>query len=232
MGAPARLLPTGEAARTALATPREVDLLDAATSWAAQHGLRWEPVIASIVLLLIAMFGVLAVHRVVQRVLLDMQPRFGFSYESIALVTRTVGGVLWFVIALLLLGSWGVSVSGVWTFLVGAITLIGVAFIVVWAMVSNITASVFLAIWRPFRLGETVEILPESVKGRVVDRNLMFTVLREEAGTVLQVPNNLFFQKMFRVSEAESQYIFEALENQRRHTPQAPTPQASRTGPG
>src|SRR6185312_11888788 len=159
VGAPARLLPTGEAARTALATPREVDLLDAATSWAAQHGLRWEPVIASIVLLLIATFGVLAVHRVVQRVLLDMQPRFGFSYESIALVTRTVGGVLWFVIALLLLGSWGVSVSGVWTFLAGAITLIGVAFIVVWAMVSNITASVFLAIWRPFRLGETVEML-------------------------------------------------------------------------
>jgi len=28
----------------------------------------------------------------------------------------------------------------------------------------------------------------------------MFTVLREESGSVLQIPNNLFFQKMFRVS--------------------------------
>jgi hypothetical protein len=28
----------------------------------------------------------------------------------------------------------------------------------------------------------------------------MFTTQREESGTVLQIPNNLFFQKMFRVS--------------------------------
>jgi hypothetical protein len=27
----------------------------------------------------------------------------------------------------------------------------------------------------------------------------MFTALREEGGTILQIPNNLFFQKMFRV---------------------------------
>jgi hypothetical protein len=27
----------------------------------------------------------------------------------------------------------------------------------------------------------------------------MFTVLREDSGALLQVPNNLFFQKMFRV---------------------------------
>jgi hypothetical protein len=28
----------------------------------------------------------------------------------------------------------------------------------------------------------------------------MFATLREESGTVLQIPNNLFFQKMLRVS--------------------------------
>jgi small-conductance mechanosensitive channel len=42
-------------------------------------------------------------------------------------------------------------------------------------------------------------MLPENLKGRAVDRNLMFTALREEGGTILQIPNNLFFQKMFRV---------------------------------
>ena len=56
-----------------------------------------------------------------------------------------------------------------------------------------------LAIWRPFRLGDNVELLPENLKGRAIDRNLMFTVLREDSGALLQVPNNLFFQKMFRV---------------------------------
>ena len=67
-------------------------------------------------------------------------------------------------------------------------------------MTSNLTASFFLVLWRPFHVGQTVEILPENVKGRVVDRNLMFTTLSEDSGSVLQIPNSLFFQKIFRVS--------------------------------
>jgi small-conductance mechanosensitive channel len=67
-------------------------------------------------------------------------------------------------------------------------------------MISNFTASFFLTLWRPFHLGQIVEILPENLKGSVADRNLMFTTLREENGSLLQIPNNLFFQKIFRVS--------------------------------
>jgi hypothetical protein len=46
-----------------------------------------------------------------------------------------------------------------------------------------------------------VSLLPEDLKGRVVDRTTMFTVLREESGATLMIPNNLFFQKIFRVDE-------------------------------
>ena len=67
-------------------------------------------------------------------------------------------------------------------------------------MISNFTASFFLVLWRPFHFGQTVEMLPENLKGRVIDRNLMFTTLSEESGSVIQIPNNLFFQKIFRVS--------------------------------
>jgi hypothetical protein len=37
----------------------------------------------------------------------------------------------------------------------------------------------------------------------------MFTALRERPGTILQVPNNLFFQKLFRVTEQDAQNTFE-----------------------
>jgi small-conductance mechanosensitive channel len=56
-------------------------------------------------------------------------------------------------------------------------------------------------LWRPFHVGQTVEVLPENLKGRVVGRNLMFTMLSEDSGSVIQIPNSLFFQKMFRVSD-------------------------------
>jgi hypothetical protein len=43
----------------------------------------------------------------------------------------------------------------------------------------------------------------------------MFTVLRDEGGNLLQVPNNMFFQKMFRVSDRGKASAFECMENQR-----------------
>jgi small-conductance mechanosensitive channel len=73
-------------------------------------------------------------------------------------------------------------------------------------MTSNLTASFFLVLWRPFHVGQTVEILPENLKGRVMDRNLMFTTLSEDSGSVLQIPNSLFFQKIFRVSSDQKNF--------------------------
>jgi hypothetical protein len=90
--------------------------------------------------------------------------------------------------------------------------VIGVGFLAVWTMISNVTASVFITIWSPFKLGQMVEIVPENLKGRVVDRNMMFTVLRDGSDRVLHVPNNLFFQKMFWVIDEKAQYLFEFLE--------------------
>jgi small-conductance mechanosensitive channel len=59
-------------------------------------------------------------------------------------------------------------------------------------------------LWRPFHVGQIVEMLPENLKGRVIERNLLFTTLYEESASVLRIPNNLFFQRIFRVSGAVS----------------------------
>ena len=58
---------------------------------------------------------------------------------------------------------------------------------------------------RPFRVGDMVELLPEAMRRRVVDRNLMFVVPREQSGNIIQIPNSLFFQKMFRIGGHEDQ---------------------------
>jgi small-conductance mechanosensitive channel len=113
-------------------------------------------------------------------------------------------GAFWVVVATLVLEIWGVSVGGLWTVLVSAATVIGVGFLATWTMVSNMTASFFIAFWRPFRLGDDIEIVPENLKGRVIDSNLMFVVVREAGGAVIQIPNNLFFQRMFKVSSTGS----------------------------
>jgi len=143
----------------------------------------------------------------------QLASRLRLPYEAVLTTTRFLIGALWIVAAMLVLEIWGISVGGLWTVLVSAATIVGVGFLATWTMVSNITASFFIAFWRPFRLGDTIEMLPENLSGRVIDINLMFIVVRENSGAVIQIPNNLFFQKMFRVSGNSNKTMFEEYES-------------------
>ncbi|MBO0741779.1 MAG: mechanosensitive ion channel family protein [Hyphomicrobiaceae bacterium] len=193
-------------------------------AWLDQANISVPLLLGTVALIVFALIAILALNRLLRGWLRRVETTVHLSYETALTLTRIVSAGLWLVTALLVLNLWGISVSGLWTLLASAIAVIGVGFLAVWTMVSNVTASFFLSLWRPFRLGQTVEILPEALKGRVIDRNLMFTMLRDEDGNLLQVPNNMFFQKMFRVSDRGKPSLFECLENERTDTRTPSTP--------
>lgn len=168
--------------------------------WLNQHNVSLFSVGMTVAFIIAAAIVIFVLSRLVQRWLTHLQSRIHLTDETTRFIAQATTAALWATAALLILDIWGVSLGGVWTLLVSTITLVGVGFLATWTMISNFTASLFLTLWRPFHLGQTVEILPENLKGRVTDRNLMFTMLREESGSSLQVPNNIFFQKLFRVS--------------------------------
>ncbi|MGZ5867342.1 MAG: mechanosensitive ion channel domain-containing protein [Xanthobacteraceae bacterium] len=167
-------------------------------------------------ILLVALTAVVVVNSVLQTRVRALATRFKWNFHILQIVRRAVTAVLVILALFLLLDVWGVGLTGLWTLVVGSVTVIGVGFLATWAMLSNVTANFFIAIWRPFFLGDTVEVLPENLKGRVVEINLMFTVLREEGGAAVMVPNNLFFQKMFRVIDTSQRTLFEETETMRR----------------
>ena len=177
--------------------------MDTAVYWFAISNASLIMVLATVMVFVAAFITVSFINRVVAGSIRSLEHRLSLPEESLLGFTRVMKGLVWLIAALLILGLWGVSVSGLWTLLVSAATIIGVGFLAVWAMISNATASLFITIWRPFQSGDTVELLPENFRGRVIGRNLMFTVLRMEDGARLLVPNNLFFQKIFMVSQGE-----------------------------
>jgi small-conductance mechanosensitive channel len=186
--------------------------MDEIVSWLDRHDVGLMPVLMTVVVLVAASVAILLLKRLLKNWLTRLQPRLHLPYETVLTITRVFTGALWIIALMLALEIWGISLGGLWTLMVSAATVIGVGFLATWTMVSNITASFFITIWRPFRLGDTVEVLPENLRGRVIDSNLMFVAMREDNGAVIQVPNNLFFQKMFRVSGGPNQSLFEALE--------------------
>lgn len=175
-------------------------LMTQITDWLTHHNINVPAVIATVAVLAVAWIAVFIMRQLLGKWFAHLRGRVDLTYETTLTISRAITGFLWVLTIFVILNVWGVSIGGAWAVLVSVITVVGVGFLATWTLISNFTASFFLMLWRPFQYGQTVELLPEELRGRVTDRNLMFTTLREDSGSVLQIPNNLFFQKMFRVS--------------------------------
>lgn len=158
----------------------------------------WQALIPFFLLLILGGAVLLLVQRFLHRHFNHLVSHAPISPGTLLILRRAISLSLWVVFGLLLLRQAGVNVDGIWTMLASILAVIGVGLLAVWTMVSNITASLFIWIWRPYELGETIEMLPSNFKGRAVDRSLMYTTIREADGTLLMVPNNQFFQNITR----------------------------------
>lgn len=189
--------------------------MDQVLNWIAAKHLNVPAVVGTSALLVLAVVAAFLINRFTQHTLQALAVQYQWHYTTVYRIKRAISAALFLVTVFLVLDIWGVGLTGLWTFIVSAVTVIGVGFLATWTMISNITANVFIAIWRPFLVGDVVEVLPENLKGRVVERNMMFTVLREDNGSVIRVPNNLFFQKMFRVVDSRQRNLFEVTKSTR-----------------
>jgi len=78
----------------------------------------------------------------------------------------------------------------------GTLAVLGAAFVAFWSVLSNISCTFLLLLFRPFSVGDFIEVQGEGARGEVVDLNLLYTTLESEGGLLMQVPNSLFFQKV------------------------------------
>ncbi|NJK91390.1 MAG: mechanosensitive ion channel [Blastochloris sp.] len=79
--------------------------------------------------------------------------------------------------------------------LAAAVAMVAIGFVAVWSVMSNISCTFLLLIFKPFRIMDEVEFPGEPIKGRVVDLTLLHTTLKTPEGDYFHIPNNLFFKK-------------------------------------
>lgn len=141
-----------------------------------------------------------------RRVIHRFAQRYTLPDELVIGARRTLGFVVWMTALLMILQHFGVSGTVLWTAFTGFAAVAAVAFFAAWSVLSNLFCALLILTARPFRIGDYVELLESGdkpgLKGKVIDINLVHTTLREtesERGqSVLQVPNNLFFQRTVR----------------------------------
>nr|WP_298167990.1 mechanosensitive ion channel family protein [uncultured Pseudomonas sp.] len=154
---------------------------------------------------------ILLLAMVLQRLLGRATHRLAARYPQLPaqLLLPLRGGLRWLIMGsalLLVLERLGVSAQVLWAALTGFVAVAAVAFFAIWSVLSNLFCALLIVTLSPFRIGDSVEIIDTAdkpgVKGRVLSINLFYTTLEdlseEGAGTWVQVPNSLFFQKAVR----------------------------------
>ncbi len=148
-------------------------------------------------------------HRLINRLGQDKH----LPLELVVGSRRLVSFVLFGAALLLILDRLGVSGTVIWTAFTGFAAVAAVAFFAAWSVLSNIFCAVLIYTTRPFGLRDHIELIEAGDKpglgGEVMDINLIYTTLREDAApgresVYLKVPNSLFFQRAMRLRASAS----------------------------
>lgn len=148
-----------------------------------------ETVILLLILIIIKLFSNKATGRILQRFDVDIQ-RNKISKKIINLF-MIIGTVL------ALAGIWNIDQTQLIVFLTSMLTILGIAFVAQWSILSNITSSLILFFTHPLKIGEEIEVLDKdySVFGKVEDISFFFIHIRDANGNLITIPNNVALQK-------------------------------------
>jgi small-conductance mechanosensitive channel len=120
--------------------------------------------------------------------ILEHRTKLVTKYNSIFL--SLVGGIAIFIV-------WGVKAENVITTLSALLTVIGVAFVAQWSLLSNITSGMILLFSFPFKIGDIIHIHDKDfpIEAEIEDIRAFHTVLKTKEGQIITYPNNLLLQK-------------------------------------
>ena len=171
--------------------------------WAQDY---WLEIIVPALQIVLILLCAWLLHRLLRRLVRRASEHYSLPTDMGMLAG---GGLRWAILlttTLLVLERMGVSAGVLWTAFTGFATVGAVAFFAAWSVLSNLFCAMLIFTVGPFRVGDVIEVLDTAetggARGRVLDINLLYTTLEDvapgTAGTLLQIPNTLIFQRVVR----------------------------------
>lgn len=116
-------------------------------------------------------------------------------------IKKGINVVLLLVTITIILVIWGVNQSDLATYIGSILTVVGVAFVAQWSILSNITASVIIFFNHSVKIDDTITIMEAKeyeVEGKVCNVGLFFITMITKEGKEITLPNTVFIQKMIK----------------------------------
>ena len=124
------------------------------------------------------------------------------AYSREVYVKKLVSLALTLVFITLVGMVWEISLQGLSVYFASIFTVIGVGLFATWSVLSNLTASVILFFFFPYRIGGHIKIIDgdNSIEGEVMDITLFYIKVKTENNEIYSCPNNVAIQKAIRLS--------------------------------
>ncbi|HQE34816.1 mechanosensitive ion channel protein MscS [Flavobacterium alvei] len=92
---------------------------------------------------------------------------------------------------------WGVNTKDIIIAISSFTTVVGVAMIAQWSILSNITSGIILFFYFPFKIGDVIHIHDKDfpIEAEIEDIRAFYVYLRDKDGRIIVYPNNLLLQK-------------------------------------
>lgn len=102
---------------------------------------------------------------------------------------------------ILLAAIWGLKQNEIAVFASSVLTVIGIAFVAQWSLLSNITSSIILFFNHPLKIGDQIKILDRDYpfEGEISDLTYFYIHLITIEGELITIPNSLLLQKAVSV---------------------------------
>ena len=150
-------------------------------------------IIATCILILISIILRIASRRAVRRYskashLLEHRSTLVLKYISFFITMISM-------IAIFIL--WGVRPKDIILTVSSLFTIIGVAMIAEWSILSNVTAGIILLLSFPFKIGDTIRIHDKDfpIEAEIDDIRAFHTLFRTKEGELISYPNILLLKK-------------------------------------
>jgi small-conductance mechanosensitive channel len=154
--------------------------------------------LASIPVVLAILIGLYVLNAILRRGINIVAHRMHLTDTDVLPVQHVLRWLLRILALILILSVFGFQLGGIWAVISTVLGLIAIGFVAVWSMLSNTSATMLILFMRPYQVGDDIEFAGEAVRGRVIDLNFFFTTLIDHEGHLLQIPNNLIWQKVLK----------------------------------
>lgn len=101
------------------------------------------------------------------------------------------------------------------SFIVSSIfAVVGIALFAQWSILSNVTASLIIFFFFPYRVGDYVRITDEKedLEGEIIEITLFHIIIQRREGDILTYPNSLVFQKAIIIQPRKKKTSLKKIE--------------------